>query len=290
MKPTDIVAADITCDIQDMKDKPNIPEIVKELLDACISPEETSRYAFLLCDGVKWELVGCLSLKASTVLPTPAPTQSKPALPAPSSSGAKKKPKNTVTKAMPEVILEEQELPEEYQEEPSIPEAIPENSPSPAVPNASKYEDHSTEERLKAMELKRKKLEERLSQINSKLCSAPVKVSFPARSMKPKMQKHSSTAKDPLLSSSPSVKEPLPSSNTSTPSRSTDCSFDQCILPDDMPKHSEYSQSNGLSQSLYPAAETLAMFTRQVMSSVDAFVGLKTASVSPMSVPKVNTF
>jgi len=135
MNPTDIVAPDITCDIQDMKDKPNTPEIVHKLLDSCISSEETSHYAFLLCDGVKWEL--------ATVLPTPALPQSKPAetaqnsLPVPSSSGVKKKPKNVVTKAMPEVIIEEQPLAEKDWAEPSIQKTIQEKSAALAVPSAS---------------------------------------------------------------------------------------------------------------------------------------------------------
>ncbi len=158
------------------------------------------------------------------------------------------------------------------------------------------------------MELKRKKLEERLNQLNSKLYSAPVKVSFPARSMKPKMKKHSLTAKDPLLFSSPAVKEPFPTSNTWTRSQSTDCLFDQCILPDEITKHSEPShsdgsdiflpdphlnksdlnedQSNGSSPNRYPTAEKLAMFSRQVMSNRD--VGIKTSSLNPVSAPKVN--
>ncbi len=295
MKPTNVVAADITCDIQDMKDKPNIPEIVQELLDSSTSSEETSRYAFLLCDGVKWELVGCLSVKASTVLPTPVPPQPKPAKTTqkslPGSSGPKKKPKNVVTKAMPEVILQKHPL----SEEPSIPKAIPKKTSAPAVPSASKYEDNSTEARLTAIESKRKKPEERLNQSNSKLHSAPVKVSFPARCVKPKKKNE--------------VKEPLPTSKTWIPSQSTDSSFDECILPDEIPKQSEPSLLNGSdspfsdphlnrsdslngghsnrsSPSRYPAAQKLLMFSRQVMSDQD--VGIKKSSLNLMPAPKVN--
>ena len=67
MRPHEILAADITTDIQNMRDDPSVPHIVKELLDPFVSPSETTRYAFLLCDGIKWELVGCLSMNAPVI-------------------------------------------------------------------------------------------------------------------------------------------------------------------------------------------------------------------------------
>ena len=75
MRPDEIVSADISRDIQTMKKDENAPEIVKKLLEPFISPEESSRYAVLLCDGLKWELVSCLTLKAPETPTTAEPQQ-----------------------------------------------------------------------------------------------------------------------------------------------------------------------------------------------------------------------
>ena len=81
MRPNEIVAADITTDIQDMRDDRNVPHIVKELLDPLVSPSDTTRYAFMLCDSVKWELVGCLSVNAPVLKKTLPLTPSNPSNP-----------------------------------------------------------------------------------------------------------------------------------------------------------------------------------------------------------------
>ena len=74
MGPDEIVAADNSRDIQTLQGDENAPEIVKQLLEPSISPEESSRYAFLLCDGSKWKLVDCLTLEAQET-PTVAESQ-----------------------------------------------------------------------------------------------------------------------------------------------------------------------------------------------------------------------
>ena len=79
MRPKELLAEDITTDIQDMRHDADAPVVVQELLDPCISAEETSRYALLHCDGVKWELIGCLSLNAT--IPQPQQQQPKPPMP-----------------------------------------------------------------------------------------------------------------------------------------------------------------------------------------------------------------
>ena len=61
MRPNEIVAADMGCDIQSMKGDRNAPNIVQILLEPFISPEQSSQFAFLLCDGSKWELVGWIT-------------------------------------------------------------------------------------------------------------------------------------------------------------------------------------------------------------------------------------
>ena len=59
VRPDEIV--DNSRDIQTMKGDVNAPEIAKKLLQQFISPEESSRYAVLFCDGVKWELMDFLA-------------------------------------------------------------------------------------------------------------------------------------------------------------------------------------------------------------------------------------
>ena len=74
MRPGEIVAVGNSRDIQTMQGEQNAPEIVKQLLEpSFISPENTSTYAVLICDGVKWELVGNIFLKASETS-TPPPS------------------------------------------------------------------------------------------------------------------------------------------------------------------------------------------------------------------------
>ena len=79
---------------------------------------EAGLYAFLLCDGLYWRLIGHLT---SFNLEPPTPPLLTPeevdlkSLPSTSSSGLKKKPWETIARAMlPEVILEEYSLSEEY--------------------------------------------------------------------------------------------------------------------------------------------------------------------------------
>ena len=123
MKPTDVVAADDdTSDILDMKhDEPGLSDIVKKLLDP---PEETSLYAFLVCDGLNWRLIGSFnsgSFARQLLKPEEVILKS---LPIPSSSGVRKKPRNKMAPSaiMPEVILEECSLPEEFESELNNPE------------------------------------------------------------------------------------------------------------------------------------------------------------------------
>ena len=118
MKPTDAVAAyDDTSDILDMKNEADLSDIVKKLLDPT---EETSLYAFLVCDGLNWRLIGSFNPESFTPqLLKPEETALK-SLPSPGSSGVKMKPKNKMTPStaiMPEVILEECSLPEEFESE-----------------------------------------------------------------------------------------------------------------------------------------------------------------------------
>ena len=76
MHPNEIVAVNISRDIQTMQGDENAPEIVKKLLDPYIVPEESSQYAVLLCDGVKWELVGFSTLNdQEKSIPPPVPEE-----------------------------------------------------------------------------------------------------------------------------------------------------------------------------------------------------------------------
>ena len=299
MRPTEIVAADITCDIQDMKANENSPEIVKELLDPCISPEETSRYAFLLCDGVKWELVGCLSLKASNDAPNPISTAPPvPLMTLPPSSPPSQH--SFLTNELPPVIFEEQDA-----QQKRIASQMKFLAKVP--PRKEISVDLSSAERSSALELKRMLLEQRLSVINSKLT-----VPQPKQSANLKQFKHrnrASTAQilpaapvviaeelSPLSlpEADPSVQAPRLQTARRTGKRKPDMTYlipDQCILPDDpmdMPNDSlteklPEGQSKGNSQnlpdfavsqlgkepnrSLYPAAEKLAMFSRLIQNS-----------------------
>ena len=116
MKPTDVVAAyDDTDDILDMRNEPDLSDVVKKLLDP---PEETGLYAFLLCDGLNWRLIGSFNPESFTPQLLKPEEVALKSLQIPSSSGVRKKPWNTIAPAaMPEVILEECSLPEEYESE-----------------------------------------------------------------------------------------------------------------------------------------------------------------------------
>lgn len=304
MRPTEIVAADITCDIRDMRDKPNVPEIVKELLDPCISPEETCRYAFLLCDGVKWELVGCLSLKASTPTDSNKPGSSVPAKPTKPRGPPPERvaePKSLALNAaadVPEVILEEQPLPPSSSNLP-IKIRIQHKTSSLRSPGTADASSSNTDrpvatvadaDRLSAMEQRRIHLEQRLSQINSKLSSgAPIKVSVPGRPTKSRhgSSKNEARGSDPLNSSASMAESRSPILpavlRQSKAADSILLTPDQCILPDDPPNVPHATPE----PTKYPAAETLAMFSRQAMSQLAAGVGVA-PPLFPIIGPKVS--
>ena len=72
--PNEIATVDSrTCDIQKMQGEKNAPEMVKKLLQPNVSPEDSSLFAALLCDGVKWELVGLISFEVTEKHRTPPP-------------------------------------------------------------------------------------------------------------------------------------------------------------------------------------------------------------------------
>uniref|UniRef100_A0A0P5I6K9 THAP domain-containing protein 3 n=1 Tax=Daphnia magna TaxID=35525 RepID=A0A0P5I6K9_9CRUS len=262
MRPTEIVAADITCDIQDMKSNDNSPEIVKELLDPCISPDETSRYAFLLCDGVKWELVGCLTLK-TTDAPNPTAAPAPASLDTEDTSEFRKSPpshqqpiaKKVPVAAFPEGLDTQQqqsaaslkcvsEFPVKAKE--GVCPPIPVSLPSLLV-------KHSSVERINAMEQRRMQLEERLNQIKSKLMIPQAKPIASSKLLK--SRNRTSTCPNPrsvpivdqlvmpeefpsrsLPQSGPSVQVAPKTARRSK--RKPDMAYlipDQCILPDDMP-------------------------------------------------------
>jgi len=117
MKPTDVVAADGDgCDILAMKDKPDLSDVVKKLLGPT---EETGLYAFLICDGFNWRLIGSFNPESYTPQMLKPEEIAPKSLLIPSSSGVRKKPWNTMAPSaiMPEVILEEYSLSEEYESE-----------------------------------------------------------------------------------------------------------------------------------------------------------------------------
>ena len=291
MRPNEIVAADITCDIQTMQRDQNAPEIVKELLEPCISPEESSRYAFLLCDGVKWELVGCITLKAPET-PTPPPVKTSVAGPKSRvvrQPSPKQQPLEREIPEPPEVFIEEQ-----HEEEDTEMRSLTKSPTRPAANPAS--------ERFNAMEQKRKELEERLIQIKQKLnVPQPKRMSG---TIKPAKSKHRTTSAprqtepplilEELLSLPPSGPGSISSISRRLSRRESNPSYlipDQCILPDDLPRSDTDlgskeqpktdSNANKLnlpdlvcpqvvkdpSLSMYPAAERLAMFSRLIQSN-----------------------
>ena len=244
MRPSEVVAADITCDIQDMRGKDHVPEIVKELLDPFIAPTETSRYAFLLCDGAKWELVGCLAHRS----PSDAPA----------------KPRETITIAPPNKASNGEALASDQSDhfQPSLAESNVLRSPE-------------ITERFNKMEQKRIQLEQRLVQINSKL--------IPSRGVPPlklggfKPAKVSNRNRSTTVATSQQNLQPPPlalplSGRSSTDSSSGASVQELSILPDDSSGcPQEEQRSNGLYRvrSLpdlvgprYPAAETLAILSK----------------------------
>lgn len=306
MRPNEIVAADITCDIQAMQGDQNAPEIVKELLDPCISPEETSRYAFLLCDGVKWELVGCLTLKTPDT-PTPPPVKSPVAEITPQVV-RQPPPKQLVERALPDEP--EVRIEEELQQATDV-TPLSKLTPSPPPP-LQPMVDPASAQRFNAMEQKRKELEERLIEIKQKLnVPQPKRLSG---NIKPVKNKHRTTsaqratppAEQPLNSEEvqllpvPAVSANTPAERTVRRRREPDTTYlipDQCILPDDLPRSdSDLSNSEQPvagpsankhnlpdlvcpqmvkepSISMYPAAEKLAMFSRLIQSGGDPSAG-----------------
>ena len=69
LRTNERVAADVSCDIQTMHGDQNAPKVVKELLEPNISLEDSLRYEILLCDGIKWKLVGCITFNNSETSP-----------------------------------------------------------------------------------------------------------------------------------------------------------------------------------------------------------------------------
>jgi len=119
VKPTEVVDEE-TSDILDMKDEPDLSDVVKELLTMLLDPaNEAGLYAFLHCDGLHWRMIGHLTRlnqeSSTPPLLTKQEVHQKSILPT-SSSGMKKKPRKTIAREMliPEVILEEYSLSEEY--------------------------------------------------------------------------------------------------------------------------------------------------------------------------------
>lgn len=257
MRPSEVVAADITCDIQDMRDKDHVPEIVRELLDPFIAPTETSRYAFLLCDGAKWELVGCLAHRS----PSDAPA----------------KPRETITITPPnkasngEITASvsndgaarlEKEMGQSDHFQPSLAESNVLQTPQ-------------VTERFNKMEQKRIQLEQRLIELKSKL--------IPSRGVPPlklggfKPAKVSNRNRSTTVATSQQNLQPpplvLPMSGRSSTDSSSGASIQELsILPDDSSScPQEDQQTNGLHRvrSLpdllvprYPAAETLAILSK----------------------------
>ncbi|XP_057376259.1 uncharacterized protein LOC130697376 isoform X2 [Daphnia carinata] len=260
MRPTEIVAADITCDIQDMKGNDNSPEIVKELLDPCISPDETSRYAFLLCDGVKWELVGCLTLKApDSPNPPAAPASSdteqsselRKSLPSHQQPIAKKVPAAAFSEG-PDT--QQQRNAASLKCAPEFPVKSREGVyPPTTVSVPSLLVKPTSVERINAMEQRRMQLEERLNQIKSKLMVPPAKQIVSSKSLKNRNRtstcpnQRSVPTVDQLVMPEEFPSHSLPQSGPSAQEapktarrskRKPDMAYlipDQCILPDDMP-------------------------------------------------------
>ena len=274
MRPSEIVAADITCDIQDMQGKGNAPEIVKELLDPFVAPEETSRYAFLLCDGVKWELVGCLAHRS----PSDAPSKPRETITIhPPASASEEKISASRSGAEMSIRPVADALALKERREMALRRESEKNEFSschPSLAESNILQSAQVNDRYNRMELKRIELEERLSQINSKLVSSRAAPPLKLGAYKPaKLGARSrSTTAGPVNQGlqPPTLSLPLSgrSSTDSGPSLP-----DNCILPDNSSDgvQEEEQQVNGLHhvQSLpdlvasrYPASNALAILSQ----------------------------
>lgn len=75
MPPNNIVASGISRDIKDLTKETSVPKVVKDLLNPSVPPQETSLYAVLFCDGFKWELVGSICYRTSSMQATSKASQ-----------------------------------------------------------------------------------------------------------------------------------------------------------------------------------------------------------------------
>ena len=72
MNPSDVIVDDETYDIQDIKDEPDLSDVVNELLTMLLDPvEDVGLYAFLHCDGPYWRLIGHMTRSNLKSLPPP---------------------------------------------------------------------------------------------------------------------------------------------------------------------------------------------------------------------------
>ena len=148
MPPDNIVVTDTSCDIQTMSGNENAPEIVKQLLEPFISPEESSRYVVLFCDGLKWELLRSLALDAQETPTTQLPANDFVAGPESLEVKHEKSPEQTFEPKVPEPL----EVTEEQHKE----ECIISHVVQPA--DISNVVEHQ-----------RKEVKEKLSRIKDKL-------------------------------------------------------------------------------------------------------------------------
>ena len=189
MRPNEIVAAEKSRDIETMKGDQNAPEIVKKLIDPFISPDESSQYAVLFCDGNKWELM--MDRLAYETLQTPTP-------PPPAKSSAAEPKSQLVLRhsVEPEVREQTEAFTEEQHEEKA--------THRPAVDTAAKSYDSQQN---------RKYVEEKLEKIKLKLNILPPKRIFGSTSPTKSQQDSTST----LLLIVPTDAEPALISESSLP-------------------------------------------------------------------------
>jgi len=141
-----------------MKDETVLPEAVEKLLALLgDASEETGHYAFLLCDGLNWNLIGCFNA-GFYAAPSSKPEEeaTKSAFPVPSISGPKnKRPRNNTDeqKTLAEVIHVERQLP----------------SPAVPIPDAASADNPSKEAIVKATKLLQNQLGERIKKLDLKL-------------------------------------------------------------------------------------------------------------------------
>ena len=149
MKPTGIEAADdSTLDYQSMKVDFGVPNTVNKLLAllTCDASEEINLYAFLLilCDVLGWKLIGWFNLESFT----PPPPKEEEAIDVNTLPAQKYDPERIISSNPLELI-------------PSPPEDF----------EAAIADNPWTEERLKTVDLRQRKLVERLAKIDSELRS-----------------------------------------------------------------------------------------------------------------------